>query len=210
MSVETNSYNINYPNENGSFGVSRGCTFSLYNLIFRTINLIKMKINLFYSLMAVCLIMLASCQQTPEAPVAAATVETPAPPDMAAIKAEIQGLENTWAIASKAKDAVTIVAFYADDAISLTNNKPIITGKADIQKEIEAEFANRKDANSVVKYDVQDVFGGENLVTEVGKTTVTDATGKVTYTGKYMVIWEKRNGKWLVIRDIYNDDAKEK
>ena len=39
---------------------------------------------------------------------------------------------------------------------------------------------------------------------------ITDATGKVTYTGKYMAIWEKRDGKYICLRDISNDDAKEK
>ena len=130
-------------------------------------------------------------------------------PDMAKIKAEIQDLENDWAKASSNKDIAMIVAFYADDAISMTNNKPMITGKAAIQKEIEAEFAKSKEA-AIVTYETLDVYGNENIVTETGKTTSKNAAGKVTYTGKYMAVWEKRNGKWLVIRDIYNDDAKEK
>ncbi len=130
-------------------------------------------------------------------------------PDMSAIKAKIQDLENDWAKASTDKDIATIVAFYADDAISMTNNKPMITGKAAIQKEIEAEFAKRKEA-AVVAFETLDVYGNENIVTETGKTTSKNAAGTVTYTGKYMAVWEKRNGKWLVIRDIYNDDAKEK
>lgn len=131
-------------------------------------------------------------------------------PSMEAIKAEIQDLENDWAKASTDKDIAKIVAFYADDAISMTNNKPMITGKAAIQKEIEAEFAKNKETAVVVAYETLDVYGNENMVTETGITTIKDATGKVTYTGKYMAVWEKRNGKWLVIRDIYNDDVKEK
>ena len=53
-------------------------------------------------------------------------------------------------------------------------------------------------------------FGSDNYATEVGKTTRKDSTGKVVSTGKYMAIWEKQNGKWICIRDINNDDAKEK
>jgi uncharacterized protein (TIGR02246 family) len=131
-------------------------------------------------------------------------------PEMTKIKAEIQALENDWAKASTNKDVAAIVAFYADDAVSMTNNKPMLTGKAAIQKDIEADFAKRKGEVVSVAYETLDVYGNETVVTETGKTTVKDATGKVTYTGKYMVVWEKRNGKWLVIRDIYNDDAKEK
>ena len=167
-----------------------------------------MKNNLFNSLLAICLFSLFSCQQTPEAPAAAATVETPAPPDMVKVKAEIQAIENDWATASNAGDAATIAGFYADDAISMNPNKPMSVGKAAIQKEIEAEMAKHKKDNKV-SFETMDLYGDENRVTETGKTTVTDATGQVVYTGKYMAIWEKRNGKWQTIRDISNDDKKE-
>lgn len=132
-----------------------------------------------------------------------------AKPDLAKLKADIQALENTWAAASNAKDVATILAFYADDAVSYENNKPITVGKAAIQKSIEADFAKRK-AGNIVAFETLDVYGDDNMLSEFGKTTTKDATGKVTYNGKYMALWEKRNGKWLVIRDIYNDDVKEK
>jgi uncharacterized protein (TIGR02246 family) len=131
-------------------------------------------------------------------------------PDMEVIKADIQDLENDWARASANKEVAAIVAFYADDAVSMTNNKPMATGKADIQKAVEASFAEGKNAEVEVAYETLEVYGNETLVTEVGKTTVRDTAGKAIYTGKYMAIWEKRNGKWVCIRDIYNDDAKEK
>lgn len=131
-------------------------------------------------------------------------------PDMTKIKAEIQDLENAWATATANKDVAAIVAFYADDAVSMSNNKPMTTGKAAIQKEIETDLAQRKDAVMEVAYETLDVYGNETVVTEVGKTTVKNTSGKVTYTGKYMAVWEKRKDKWVCIRDIYNDDTKEK
>jgi len=140
-------------------------------------------------------------------------VETPVvvetKPDMAAVKAEIQALENAWAAADNARDANAVAAFYADDAMSMSNDKPTISGKAAILAEITEGFA-KKAAGSNVTYEVQEVFGDENLVTEIGKSTVKDAAGNVTSTGKYMAVWEKRDGKYICIRDIYNNDAKEK
>ncbi len=130
-------------------------------------------------------------------------------PDMEAIKAEIKDIEDAWAAAFNAKDVATIVGFYADDAISMQDDKPMLVGKAAIQKGVEAEMANFKDKTTVV-FETLDLYGDENRVTEVGKTTITDSAGKVIYTGKYMAVWEKRNGKWLTVRDISNDDAKEK
>jgi uncharacterized protein (TIGR02246 family) len=130
-------------------------------------------------------------------------------PDMAAIKTEIQALETAWAAADNARDAKALVAFYADDAASLSNNAPMIVGKAALQKDIEANFAKKAKGSTSV-YEVMDIFGDENAVTEVGKSTVKDASGKVISTGKYMAIWEKRDGKYLCVRDIYNDDVKAK
>jgi ketosteroid isomerase-like protein len=128
-------------------------------------------------------------------------------PDLSNIKAEIKAIEDAWAAAATAKDVATIVGFYADDAISMNDDQPMLVGKAAIQKGVEEEMARRK-ANTTVAFETLDLYGNENRVTEVGKTTITDSAGKVTYTGKYMAVWEKRNGKWLTIRDISNDDAK--
>ena len=132
-----------------------------------------------------------------------------AQPDLAKLKADIQVLENSWAEADNARDTNAVAAFYADDAVSMVNNKPMLVGKAAIQQEIAASLAKRA-KGATVAYDIIDVFGDENTVTEVGKITVKDASGKVTYTGKYMAVWEKRNGKYICIRDISNDDVKAK
>lgn len=132
-----------------------------------------------------------------------------AAPDMNKIKTEIQSLETAWAAADNAGDAKTLSAFYADDAVTLSNNNPMISGKDAILKDIEGGMA-KKVKGVTVAYDVLDVFGDENTVTEVGKITRKDSTGKVIYNGKYMAIWVKRDGKYVCIRDMSNDDAKEK
>ena len=174
-----------------------------------------MKSNNFFSFMATCIALsffsVACTAPTNDAATKAAetTKTVVAQPDMAKIKAEIKAIEDAWAAASNAKDVATVLGFYADDAISMNDDKPMQVGKAAIQKGIEAEMAKRpKNAKTV--FETLDLYGDENRVTEVGKTTITGSAGKVTYTGKYMAVWEKRNGKWLTIRDISNDDAKEK
>lgn len=177
-----------------------------------------MKNNSILQLMAICIalsIFTLGCNPATDTASKAAEAtkeaakEIVAKPDMAKVKAEIQALETAWAAADNARNAAAISAFYADDAISLSNNQPMIVGKSAILKDIETSLA-KKQKGTTVSYDIMDVFGDENTVTEVGKTTSKDATGKVIYTGKYMAVWEKRNGKWLAIRDIYNDDVKEK
>lgn len=130
-------------------------------------------------------------------------------PDLSEIKNQIQEQETAWANADNARDANAVAAFYADDAISLASNQPSLVGNAAIKKDIETSLAKRP-KGATISYDVMDVFGGGDFATEVGKTTRKDSTGKVTSTGKYMAVWEKRNSKWICIRDIGNEDAKEK
>ena len=161
------------------------------------------------SLLTIALsLVIFSCNKTAKEADEAAVQEV-AKPDMMAIKAEIQTLENAWAKADNERDAPALAAMYADDAQSLSNNKPAASGKVEILKDIEAHLS-KKEKGTTVAYDIADVFGNENQVTEVGKTTVKDASGKITYTGKYMAVWEKRDGKYICLRDISNDDAKEK
>ena len=137
------------------------------------------------------------------------TGQVAAKPDMVALKADIQALENQWAAADNARDANATTDFYADDAVSMANNAPMLVGKAAILKDNQASLAKRP-KGATTSYEIMDVFGDDNTVTEVSKTTRKDASGKVIYTGKYMAIWEKRDGKYLCIRDISNDDVKAK
>ncbi len=131
-----------------------------------------------------------------------------AKPDMAKVKAEIQALENSWAEADNARDVNAVLAFYADDAVTMSDDMANVTGKAAIQKDIEASMA-KKPKGATVAYDVVEVFGDENVVTEVGKYTTKDAGGKVTEAGRYMAVWEKRDGKYICIRDMNNSETKQ-
>ena len=169
-----------------------------------------MKTTQILAILFTVLMVQVSCKQAEKTEEAAATETTAASAtDLNALKAEIQALEDQWEAASNTKNADAILAFYADDAISFSNNQPMLVGKEAIKKDMEAGIAKNKEGD-VVSYETLDVYGDEKMVTETGKTTVTDASGKVTYTGKYMAVWQKQDGKWKTIRDIYNDDAKEK
>lgn len=154
------------------------------------------------------------CNGAAEDKADATTTTAAAPPaavktDMNKLKETIQALENSWAAADNARDTNALAAFYADDAISLSNNKPMVKGKAAILIDIK-EGLTKKAKGSVVSYDVMDVFGNEQTVTETGTSTQKDAAGKIINTGKYMAVWENRNGKLICIRDIFNDDVKQK
>jgi len=170
-----------------------------------------MKKKILFPVYAACSLLFASCQEaakqeTPAATPAAAVAE-PAKPDLAKIKADIQTVEAAWAAAQNAKDVKTLIGMYADDAVSMPDGEPALTGKAAIQKKMEADFAKPSKYASVA-FETQDVYAQGDVVTEVGKTTYKDAAGKAVGGGKYFAIFKNVDGKYLCIREIYNQDAK--
>lgn len=133
--------------------------------------------------------------------------QEPAKPDLVAIRTEIQALENAYAAGLKAKEANAVVAYYADDAISLVNNAPIAVGHDALLKMAQDDIA-RDTTNTTVTFETVDIFAAGDYVVETGKSTYKDPAGNVVKTAKYMTLFEKRNGKYLAIRDIYNEDQK--
>lgn len=151
-----------------------------------------------------CFLFFISCKQAP-ATVAEAPETTK--PDMTVLKAEIQALNDTWAKATNARDVATIMGFYGDDIISMQDDKATITGKAAVEKDAASWFSEAKEGN-VAMYETLEVFGDDKMLTEIGISTTKDASGKVVNSGKYIAVWEKRNGKWECIREMTNDDMK--
>ncbi len=157
---------------------------------------------------ASCVLLFASCKEAEkkETP-PATTVTEPAKPDLAKIRSEIVAVENAWAVAINAKDMNALMALYADDAVSMPDGEPMLKGKAAIQKKQEADFAKPAMFSSI-GFETMDVYAQGDVVTEVGKTMYKDAAGKTTGGGKYIAVFEKRDGKYLCIREIYNKDSK--
>lgn len=127
--------------------------------------------------------------------------------DMAQVRTAIQEIENQWADALNKKDIDALMALYADDAASLQDGAPTLRGKAAIQAQQEKDFAAPPKYASI-SFQTQDVYGTPDEVTEVGTSSMKDAAGKETGTGKYMAVFRKIDGRYKCIREIYNSDSK--
>lgn len=135
----------------------------------------------------------------------APVVEKEAAPDLAQIKTEIQAMEDAYAVAENAKDANAILPYYSDDAVNMPNDQPEAVGKEAILERIKKDMASDTTGGTIA-FEVREIMAAGNYVIEVGKSTYTTAAGDKK-TGKYMSIFEKRDGKYVCIRDIWNNDA---
>ena len=132
---------------------------------------------------------------------ACSTAEKPEPLDMAAVKAEIQAMEDAYAAAEKAKDADAVAAYYSEDAISYSRNTQPVSGRAAIRDRIAERIANDTLGNYNV-YKVVDLFAEGNSAVEIGSWTEFNTEGTETENGYYMSYFEKRDGKYKCVRDM--------
>ena len=128
--------------------------------------------------------------------------------DAAADEQAIRALDASWSQAAGTKDLDKTVSFYADDASILPPNMPIATGKAAIRT-VWSQFMAMPGFFITFAPSKVVIAKSGDLAYEIGtfQFTANDAQGKpATSVGKFVVNWQKRDGKWMVVADIFNDD----
>lgn len=121
--------------------------------------------------------------------------------DMDKVKSEIQAMEDAYAAGQKAKDADAVAAYYGDDAISYGQNEQPLSGKAAIRDNIANDIAKDTTGNYNV-YKVVDLFAEGNTAVEIGSWTQFDSSGNQKDNGNYMSYFQKRDGKYICVRDM--------
>jgi len=126
--------------------------------------------------------------------------------DMATVKVEIQAMEDAYAAGQKAKDADAVAAYYSDDAISYGQNKQPLVGKASIRENIADKIA-KDTTDDYNVYKIVDVFAEGSTAIEIGSWTQFDAAGNEKENGNYMSYFQKRDGKYICVRDMSTTTA---
>jgi len=121
--------------------------------------------------------------------------------DMNKLKADIQAMEDAYAAAEKAKDADKVAVYYSDDAVSYNRNEEPTSGKAAIKARLADRLAKDTTGNYNV-YKVVDVFAEGDMAVEIGSWTVLSPSGTETDKGHYMSYFQKRDGKYVCVRDM--------
>ena len=120
--------------------------------------------------------------------------------DQEKIKEEIQAKEDEFAEVYNSGELKSI-GYYADDAVSFYQNRAPLTGKEAIITFLRADQLNN---SNKIMFKTNEVFPSAdgNQVVELGNFKVIDATNTVINTGNYMSLFEKRNGKYVCLRDM--------
>jgi uncharacterized protein (TIGR02246 family) len=141
-----------------------------------------------------------ACQQPPP----------PSPPDTrAADERAVREADGACLKAMTAKDVEGFVSFFAEDAVELQPNVPMLTGKESIRKWASELMANPGFSGSWQASKVEASRGGD-LAYTVGtyQFTLNDSKGKpVSDRGKFVAVWKKQpDGTWKAVADMVNSD----
>lgn len=121
----------------------------------------------------------------------------------------IKGINPVWFKSYNSGDVNAIVALYAEDAVLSPPGVPSAHGKTEIQGYLTKDVSASNEAGITLDSDpsATEVNVSGNLGWEWNTFTVKDKSGAVIDQGKYVSVYEKKNGKWLIIRDIWNSDG---
>lgn len=136
----------------------------------------------------------------------AACAQNGTPVDTSADVQAMHDATDQWVAAYNAGDADKIVAMYAEDAIMMPPDSTSLKGHEAMKAYLVSNIAATKAGGYgfALDSDAGSVSGDSGW--HSGMFHVTDAKGATAGTGKYVEVWHKADGKWLMVRDIWNND----
>ncbi len=160
------------------------------------------------SIAVLSILALASCtKESPEGSDTAHTVTAGQTVDAAADEQAIRAVNTAWFEAYNAGNVDGVVTSYADEAVVNAPGVAPASGAAAVR----AVFA--KDVPGMAAAGLTQVPGSNPQIVVSGDLgyewntyTVTDKSGKTVDTGKYVSVFARRGGKWVIVNDIWNSD----
>ena len=106
-----------------------------------------------------------------------------------------------------AGDVDGVAALYADDAVVSSPGAPPARGAAAIREGLAKDIAASSGGGFTMTQTAKSEIGiSGDLAWESNTFTVTDKSGAAVDAGKYVTVFGRKDGKWLIIRDIWNSD----
>ena len=119
--------------------------------------------------------------------------------------AEIAANNRAFENAVETGNVDAIAALLAPDVVALPPDGPVVTGRDAVRQLWESAIREHGTTSCRITTDTLDVVG--DVASDVGHATMTMAPpgGKSeTARIKYLVVWKRLNGRWLLHRDIWN------
>jgi ketosteroid isomerase-like protein len=122
--------------------------------------------------------------------------------------ARIRAGTKSWVESFNSGNAGAVTALYSEESVLMPPGAPMAHGTAAIKEAIAKEIAGAKKGGVTFALGTGDEVGvSGDMAWHAGAYFVLDKSGKPVEAGKYLEAWERKNGKWRIVRDIWNSDG---
>lgn len=140
-------------------------------------------------------LMIGSCA------VALALTASAAPAQESGARAAIEANNKQFSALVAKGDAAGVAAMYTTNAEVFPPNAAVVRGRAEIEKTWQSLFAS---GIAGIALTTNEVESAGDLAVETGAYEIKGKDGKSLDRGKFIVVWKRTGGKWLLHRDIWN------
>jgi ketosteroid isomerase-like protein len=165
-------------------------------------------LNWMIMLALLAMLVFSACTTTSSEPVTLLEQVTADEPTQAELEAQIEEIVWAYEEAYEKGDLDKLMAFYADDVVSLPPGFPKSEGKA----ELEAAFREYFDAFTIERdFELVSVDVSGNTANRLGEWTQTltpkDGGEPIVEVGRCVLDFEKQGDEWKIDREIWNTES---
>ena len=126
--------------------------------------------------------------------------------DADAARAQIIAADSAWVLAMQSKNVDSLMTYYASDAVSMNEGAKAAEG-TDAIRAAYVQMIKRNPRNMTFKVDAVNFSDDGTMASDRGSLSGTaDGPGvkPVNFTGNYINVWQRVNGRWILIAAINN------
>jgi ketosteroid isomerase-like protein len=126
--------------------------------------------------------------------------------DADAARAQIIAADSAWVRGVQSKNIPALMTFYASDAVSMSEGVKAAEG-TDAIRAAYVQMVKANPRNMTFKVDAVNFSDDGTMATDYGSFSGTaDGTGgkPVKFSGNYVNVWQRVNGRWVLIAEISN------
>ena len=126
--------------------------------------------------------------------------------DADAARAQIIAADSTWVRAVQSKNVDSLMPYYASDAVSMSEGVKAADG-TDAIRAAYVQMVKGNPRNMTLKVDAVTFSDDGTMASDYGSFggTADGPGGKpVKFTGNYVNVWQRVNGRWVLIAEISN------
>jgi ketosteroid isomerase-like protein len=126
--------------------------------------------------------------------------------DADASRAQIIAADSAWVRAVQSKNVDSLMPYYASDAVSMSEGAKAADG-TDAIRAAYAKMVATNPRNMSLKVDAVTFSDDGTMASDYGSFSGTaDGPGgkPIKFTGNYVNVWQRVNGRWVLIAEISN------